>query len=294
MKKMLIAAVAVLALVGAAPTVAGTINATVTKAGFVPATLTVKQGDTIVWTNTDTVVHQVVFKNYACSLTIQPGQQGSCTFRTVGKLNFSDPTQKGGKFNGTVTVQAAPASVTLQATKRLITYGAATTLSGIVSNTQPNERVTIAAQPCGATAFSPLATLTTTAGGAYSYAAKPLLTTTFQSKWKNASSPALVVKVRPALRLTRLAATRFAVRVSAAQSFAGKYAYFQRYSTSVSRWVTVRRVTLRSTTLGVAPTVVSRAAFRSRVKRRLRVRVLMPQAQVGACYAPGASNTVRS
>jgi hypothetical protein len=58
--------------------------------------------------------------------------------------------------------------------------------------------------------------------------------------------------------------------------------------------VKVKRVLLQANTTGVAPTVITSATFRSRIRARLRVRVVLGQAQVGSCYAPGRSNTIRS
>ena len=84
------------------------------------------------------------------------------------------------------------------------------------------------------------------------------------------------------------------LRVSGAQSFAGKYASFQRYNGTLRRWVALKSVPLKASTAGVAPTVLSTVSFRSTVKARLRVRVALGQAQVGGCYAPGLSNTIYS
>jgi hypothetical protein len=53
-------------------------------------------------------------------------------------------------------------------------------------------------------------------------------------------------------------------------------------------------VLLRANAAGVAPTVITSAKFRSRIKARLRVRVILTQAQVGSCYLAGRSNTIRS
>ena len=114
MRRLLLLLVASVALTAAAPGVTATVTVVISKAGIVPANVTVKQGDTVTWTNSDTVAHQIVVKNYTCTLTIQPAQQGSCTFTRSGKFNYSDPTQNGSKFKGSITVQAGPTSVTLQ------------------------------------------------------------------------------------------------------------------------------------------------------------------------------------
>ena len=48
------------------------------------------------------------------------------------------------------------------------------------------------------------------------------------------------IKVEPRLRLGRVAAHRYSLRVFAAQSFAGKWATFQRFNGK--RWIFVKRV----------------------------------------------------
>jgi plastocyanin len=299
-RKLLLALLAVCTL--ALPAAAATVTITISKTGFSPATVSIKTGDSVTFANADTAVHQVVFKNTngvrcAQPLVVQPGTSGTCTFTRAGKYAFSDPTQKGKGFKGTVSVAQGPPSVSLGSSKRVVTYGGKTTLSGSISTGQANQKVTVNAEPCGQSTFTALTTLTTATGGAYSYAAQPTVITTYQVHWKSAASAAVMVKVRPRVRLRKLAPRRFRVAVSAAQSFAGKTATFQRYSTLRGRWVKVRRLTLRAagaTTLPINPTTVSRRTFRSRVRAGLRVRVLLPKAQVGACYAAGVSNVIRS
>jgi hypothetical protein len=82
--------------------------------------------------------------------------------------------------------------------------------------------------------------------------------------------------------------------VFAAQSFAGKYGTFQRYNGTLRRWVKVKRVLLRANSTGIAPTVISSVSFRSTIKPRLKVRVILPQLQVGSCYLSGRSNVILS
>jgi hypothetical protein len=59
----------------------------------------------------------------------------------------------------------------------------------------------------------------------------------------------------------------------------------------VRRWATLKRVTLGAST-PTAGTLVTPANFRSRIRRGWRLRVLLPQAQAGACYLAGPSNTL--
>ena len=82
--------------------------------------------------------------------------------------------------------------------------------------------------------------------------------------------------------------------VIAPQSFAGKYATLQRYNGTLQRWVNVKRVLLRANSTGVAPTVISSVTFRSSIRARLKIRVVLPQLQVGTRYIAGRSNVILS
>jgi plastocyanin len=302
MRKTVLAAL-LLVLVAALTTTAttatsATVGVQITRLGFVPRNVTIRMGDTVTWTNADTVAHRVVFRQRTglqCPqpLVIQPAQSGSCTFTQAGRFAYDDPTQRGAGFRGTVTVEQGPLGVTLQAAPRLVTYGGRTTLSGAVSTAQSGQRVDVLAQPCGQ-AQSRIATVTTTTAGAYTYSAQPLLTTTYQARFRSASSPAVAVRVRPRIRLGKVARTRYSVRVTAAIGFRGRLVYLQRYNATRRTWITVRRAALRTVVAGIAPTRTTSVTIRVRLRAGLRVRVVMPQAQVGACYAPGRSNIIRS
>ena len=288
MKKLILLAAILVVAIGS-EAVAASKTVTITRTGFVPERVTIPARDTISWTNSDSVVHQVVFDKASCNLTIQPGQSASCAFKDAGSFNYRDPSQRG-SFRGTITVTP---SVTAAAARPLVVYGSGVALSGLVSNERAGEPVAVLAQECGKTPFSPLQTVTTAAGGAWSLVVKPTLTTVFEARWKTATSVQTTVKVRPGIRLTRPARGRFVARVSAATSFAGKYLLLQRYDRFRGRWVTVRRGALRAAP-SQGPTVVSTRAFTARPKRGLRLRALLPAAQAGPCYAASTSNAVRA
>jgi plastocyanin len=299
MKKLLLLLVAAASLGAAAQLSAATVTVQITRTGFVPGKVTVKTGDTVTFHNADNAVHQVVFTKLtgvACSPTsivLQADQSASCTFAAAGTFDYRDPTQRG-SFKGSVVVQAAPASVSLSAKPLVLVYGGRTTLSGAVSTGQPSEKVTVQAQACGESAAKAVSTATTTTAGAWSYLAQPLRITTYTARWKNASSSSVVVKVRPRVRLGKVAPRRYSVRVTAAESMAGKVVSFQRYSASLRRWSTVKRVVLAAGPSAVAPNVNSSRTFTARVKARVKVRIAITQAQVGACYLPGSSNVIFS
>jgi plastocyanin len=294
---LILAAFCAVAVALTAAATAKTVTVTISKAGFAPKAVTIAQGDTVQFTNSDTAAHQLTFKKttgITCApnpLVLQPAQSGTCTFQSGGSYAYSDPNAKGKSFDGTVTVTAAPDSISLTATPLSVVYGASDTLSGTLSSHKAGENVDVLAQQCGAAAPSKLTTVVTTANGAYTAGVKPLMNTAYTAKLRSLTSSAVTVTVRPKLALRKLAAHRYSLRVSAAQSFAGKYASFQRYTGT--RWVAVKTVRLAASTSGVAPTVVSSASFRSTVKTGLRVRATLGRAQVGSCYLAGTSNAIR-
>ena len=302
MRKFTLLAVALIALVVTVAAGAKTVTVTITKNGYVPDAVTLAPGDTVQFTNTDSVAHQVELKETAgvtCApnpLVLQPAQSGSCTFQTAGKFTYSDPNARGNTFRGSITVTAPAESLTLAAKPQIVVYGGKTTLAGALSTQQAGENVDLLGAACGRepTAASKLTTVATTLGGAFSALVQPLQNTAYTAKLRNTSSQAVTVKVRPRLRLGKLAAKRYSLRVSAARSFAGKYATFQRYNATLRRWVNVKRVLLRANSTGVAPTVISSVTFRSSLSGRPRIRVVLPQLQVGACYMAGTSNAILS
>jgi plastocyanin len=293
---LLLVAAAMLAVTGAA--VAATTTVTITKAGYVPSAATIAQGDSVQFVNGDTVAHQVVFKTttgVTCSpnpLVLQPAQSGTCTFQSAGSYTYSDPNAKGNTYRGTITVNAPGESLTLAASPHRIVYGGHITLSGTLSTRKAGENVDVLALQCGSSAATKVATVQTTTNGAYSVVVQPLMNTSYTVKVKNTTSPSTSVTVRPKLRLGRIAPHRYSLRISAATSFAGKYASFQRYNGS--RWLAVKTVLLRANSTGVSPTVITTASFRSSIRAGVRVRAVLGQAQVGTCYLPGISNTILS
>lgn len=294
---LLLAAFAMLAVTGAAAA-ATTTTVTITKAGYVPSTPKISQGDSVQFTNSDTMAHEIVFKTttgITCApnpLVLQPGQSGSCAFLNAGSTTFSDPNDKGNTFRGTVTVNGVADALTLVASRPSLAYGGHVTLSGVLSSHRVGENVDVFALGCGTSGSVKVATVQTTANGAFAAAVQPLLNTSYTAKVRNTTSPAAAVMVRPRFHLGKLAPHRFSHRLRASTTFAGKYSSFQRYTGS--RWVALKSVLLRSNTTGVSPTVLTTASFRSAIKVGVRVRGVIGQAQVGNCYLPAFSNTIRS
>ena len=295
---LMLGSMLLLAVPGAAAGKTSTV--TITRNGYVPSSLSVAAGDTVQFTNSDSVAHQVEFKTTAgvtCSpnpLVVQPGASGSCVLTQAGSYSYSDPNVHGNTYRGSITVTAPPDALTLTASPTLLVFGAKATASGTVSTQKAGESVDVLAQQCGASAATRAGTVQTTTGGAYTYSTQPLANTTYTTKLRNATSPAVTVRVRPQLVLARVAAHRYTLRVYAGESLAGKYAGIQRYNGTTRRWVSLKVVPLRAGPGATAPAVVATASFRSTVAAGLRLRATLAQAQVGSCYATGLSNTIRS
>jgi plastocyanin len=283
-----LAAFAVLAI---APALSATKPVDITQAGFTPSKVTIDFGDAVTWTNKDTANHQVLADQAAfpTSPVLQPNQTYSYTFTKSGSFGYRDALNT--KRRGTVIVRPG---VSLVAAPPTVAYGQSATLSGVVSSGASGETVTVDSMECGKTVFTKVATITSVTNGAWSWVTKPTLNTMYRANWKNTKSLQLTEKVAPAVTLRRVRVGRFSTTVTAAQSFVGKYVVLQRYVRARRAWKTVKRVTLRTVKPGVAPSMTSSAGFGARVARRTQLRVLLPQAQAGTCYAAVRSRTIKA
>lgn len=281
MRRLILAAVAVAALVGAVGGSAATTAVTITKAGFVPADVRVQVGDTVTWTNTDTVVHQVVFDKFACNMTLQPAGTGSCTFTTAGKFNYRDPSQRGNDFRGTVEVVAPSTLTTLAASRTTVIHGQSVTLSGQLTSKRAGETVEVWAQQFGQNAPLKLTQVVSTDNGNWTVVVKPTIQTAYQVRVRGATSQSVTIKVKPKITLGYGTVTKlFTVRALAATSFAGKVITFQRRS-PLGQWVSVKQVRLNAS---------STARFRSTLpKGRTAVRAILPATETLPGYLAGTS-----
>ncbi len=187
-----------------------------------------------------------------------------------------------------------PTAVNIAARPAAVTYGFSTKLLGSVSPPE-SASVSVAGKTClNAPAWAALAsplTVTSDSLGHWSVNVTPRVRTLFQATSGDAQSSPLMVNVRPRIKLTRLAHHRFRATISAAQSFAGRKASFQRRTSS--GWKTLKLVRLHQTGAN-GPTIASGATFRFVIGHKRVVRVLITQRQVGNCYLAGWSSAVRT
>jgi len=290
MRKALLAALAVATLGGASVALARTAPVEITKNGFAPPTLTVQSGDTVSWKNSDTTAHAVAVANTNCRLSLQPSQSGSCTFATPGTFTYNDPSvagsnQSNSPFRGNVTVAQNTRAVSIAASRSLMIFGDAITLSGTVSSKQAGETVTISAKPTGEPEWR--TQVTTTAGGNWSLQVQPRIHTTYQAMYENKASAPLTVNVRPRITLQKVGRNSFLVVVLAQHSMAGKTVDVSRWTSS--GWTTISQAQLQS----IARTsTVAVGHVTSFVNLGTKLRVFLPASQTSPDYIEGHSNFV--
>ena len=283
MRRLLLALLALTTLAAAASAPgASTASFTVkiTRTAFSPAKLTIKLGDRVTWTNSDTVTHQVVADNGAfASPILGPGKSYSFTFRDCCFYPYHDALHP--KLKGSVTVKGPPPSLSVALTPPILRFSDTVTVTAQVSSHKAGESVTILATPFGGTTNT-AATLTTDANGSVTYTSQPPVATTYQAKWKAVTSQKVVVQVRPKLTLLPYRDGRLYARVFGAHSFAGRSIFLQRLS-AFDQWVSVARFTLGPKS--------GRVFKRPRTSGTYRVYMTVDAA--GAGYLDGWSGTQR-
>lgn len=282
MRRMLLLPLAlVAALVLAAGAGADTKSVQITKSGFTPANVTAQLGDTVTWKNNDTANHQVVADDGSfASPVLKPGESYSFTFQKNGRFAYHDEFAKTRK--GSVTVNGAPASVTLGASDRTITYGGGVTLSGQTSGQLTNEPVTLSSQPYGKGVQS-VATTTTSDKGTFAYDVSPTIQTAYRATWRTSTSTPVTVNVAPRVGFGRVG-TRYNVKVTSDLTYGGRYVWVQRKARPFGSWTNAKRVFLSD---------MSRATFALRLpKGRSYLRVFLPAGQAGAGYVQSLSRTI--
>jgi plastocyanin len=286
MKKLLIGAAAMGILAVGSTALAGSADVGITNAGFKPASVTVQSGDSVSWTNSDAVRHEVDVNGTSCKLSLEPSQSSSCTFPTAGTFSYADPTASGSGFSGTVGVAQNSRSVTLNSSRLINIFGDAVTLSGTVSSKNAGDHVTVVAQPVGLPQTQ--TDVTTTSGGNWTLHVQPRVKTTYKAIYDTATSAPLTVTIRPRITLEKVGRHQYLIVVLAARSMAGRHVNVTRW-TPGRGWVTFQQATLQS--IARTPTT-SDAYVTTFVRLGTKLRIFMPAAEVGADYSEGHSNFI--
>jgi hypothetical protein len=195
-----------------------------------------------------------------------------------------------------VVAPKTPASLALDASASVVTYGGSVTLTGSLANGQAGQSVTITEHrvpSVGGLVTQTVTTVQTSADGSFSLDVRPVIHTIYKASAGQTSSNAVSVQVRPKVSLVRIGVHRFLARVVAARSFVGRYGVLQRWSFRLHHWTSVRRVFFTRALVAASPTVVSRATFRARLGGA-KIRVLIPRSQAAPGYLTAFSNFARA
>jgi plastocyanin len=251
----------------------------ITATGFDPATVRIVRGDTVTWTNDDTVDRRIAGTTPRFrSPVLRPGESYSFRFNQRGNFTVRDETRAG--VTGRVNVAAAaPLSVAIQRSRSIVTYGGWTRVYGSVSNGSSGEPVTVLVS---AYRLGTSVRRTTTDDGAWELLVRPRIRTFYRAEWRNRESqaePVVYVRPRVTLSVRNRRLGRFTTKVTAAYSYAGKRVRLVR-AVGDGRWKTVRFVRLGR---GGA------ATFQARLPRVARVRIAVP---TSPGYLEGTSSAV--
>jgi hypothetical protein len=131
--------------------------------------------------------------------------------------------------------------LTLKAQVSAVTFGRPVVLTGSFGKDKSGRSVTMYAKPYGASAFSPVSTLSTDPHGGWHLTVHPGIGTSYRAVSRASSSPTIAVGVRPLVKLT-VARAGLAIRVTARKSFLGRTVAIERLRGT--RWVGVSRLKL--------------------------------------------------
>jgi hypothetical protein len=182
------------------------------------------------------------------------------------------------------TASTAPGqtqALTINASKEIVVYGGRVRISGVLENQQPGTPVTVFIRRPGESAFVPINNLSIDVRGAWSFTFEPTIRSRLQARAGETVSRTVTVRVKPRLTLSRRRGALYTQAV-AAESFRGRYVWFQRRSQQ-GRWRSVRKIVLDD------PPRRFRARLPSGVSR---VRVSLPRRQAGVGYEPTVSRVL--
>jgi plastocyanin len=284
MRKFALLTVVLAALFAAPQALAQTVTVQILKSGFSPENVTVGRNDTVVWMNADKTKHQVVGDNGSFqSPVLAPGKSYSHMFGVAGTFGYH------GTLHPTLRGAVAVHTVSVGASRTLLTYGTSTRLSGRVSNGMAGEEVTIRAEPFDQPAR--LTTVTTEAGGFWSLRVYPLIKTTYTATWGTiASDVTKTVLVRPRLNLRRRHHGYYSVTLFDLNQLPNNHVWISRWSPLQRRYVHVARIFLDPT----SRKVIWKATFRLHVRHGTKLKAFITGYQAGPGYLGGTSDPVWS
>jgi hypothetical protein len=135
-------------------------------------------------------------------------------------------------------------SVTINTTLSIVVYGGGVTLSGAITNGAVAAPVVVESELFNEVTFTPIATLASGAGGAWSYTVYPSARTTYEAVADGGTSSAVTVSVSPSVQLIPKSRGRLMTQVTAAVSF-GEHV-LQLQILSQGQWATWKYVRLNA------------------------------------------------
>lgn len=185
------AAALVAALAGGARG-SSSITITLTAKGPQPKLITLNVGDSVTFSNSDTVNHSIVTQTPAgytpggfVSDPIRPGQSYSVGLGTAGEITYAQ-TGFGRSYSGKILVKPVGA-LTLTTAQKTITYGATVTIDG--RSPIPSSTVTVSTHSKGQTGggsgnggWQTVATVTAGSDGLFTTTVKPTSSTSYRAQ----------------------------------------------------------------------------------------------------------------
>ena len=179
-------------------------------------------------------------------------------------------------------------SVTINTTTSAVVYGSGVTLSGVITNGAVAAPVTIESELFNQVSFTPIASLATSAGGAWSYTVYPSARTTYAAVADGGTSSPVTVSVSPLVQLAPRSRGRLMTQVTAAVSFGRHVLQLQIFSQG--QWATWKHVRLNAN---------GQATFKTRLPKgvsivRMAIAPLVPGIdQAAPGYLAGYSRQIR-
>lgn len=283
MKRLLFITSAVAALTLVAAPVGSAAVATqivqIRAGGFVPRDVVVPQDTDVVWINMDKVSRQIasdtgIFQ----SPVLKPGERFRQSFPARGTYSYRGLIKP---HTAVVTVRrTASRGITAAVSRRWVTYGESTEVTGNVSSGRGGQVVRVFITPYGG--LQQLKRVVTEGDGTWSFRYRPSVRTEIYAEAGGVlsrSAPIVYVRPRLTLRVMNARLGQFTLRARAGATYAGKLAYLQRRVGN--RWRIVTRARLGRN---------GAVRFRASLPRgTTRVRVTMPPAPG---YLRGFSNVL--
>ena len=188
----------------------------------------------------------------------------------------------------TAAAAAAPAQeITLQLSRSPdpVTKVERIFFRGVISSRAAGEQVTVMYERCGFKFSTAVAGTFTQEGGAWEVSPNvPVASGVFRARWNNRLSSPVRYRAPAHVFFSKQRGQRFRVAVTAEARLGGRVVALQRLAGG--RWTHVRRIRLQLDGAYVAEFKVPR--------RGLALRIYVPEKTAAPCYAPAASQTVRS